>query len=165
MICRLTSESNTHKQGGRGACRRTGMERIITHFSSQYWWGSGCQKWSSAPNLVCFVDGRRALNQLLLFDATIPPALSLLIRVLWLRVASYRSNSREGRVFFQINAKLRRNKLYEPANTIHRTTKWMKQVVSSKPWVSILPALPAGEVENRNGNPSSIPLAVTCCGN
>lgn len=44
------------------------------------------------PNVVCFVDDGRALNQLLLFDAAISP-LPLLKKVLWLWVVSFRSNS------------------------------------------------------------------------
>lgn len=63
-------------------------------------------KVNSTPNLVCFVDGRRALNQLLLFDATIPPTLPLFNRVLWLRVASYRSNSIEGAGVFSNKCKI-----------------------------------------------------------
>lgn len=113
-------------------------------------------KVNSTPNLVCFVDGRRALNQLLLFDATIPPTLPLWTGCCGLGPHLTGLNQQRGLGFFQINAKLRRNKLNKPANTIYRTTKWMKQIVSSKPWVSILPA---GEVENRSGNISSISIS------
>lgn len=117
-------------------------------------------------NLICFVDGGRALNQLLLFDAAISPPLCLF----WTRHCGLGLRLRglilqRGLGFFQVNAKSgRNNKLYKPANATNRTTKWMKQVISSKPRVSILHCQQEGWII-RNGNSSSIPLAVTNYGN
>lgn len=166
IICHLTSESKAHKQGVQWCLQenRHGKSNHTLFFATLVGIRLLKVKLNTKSSLFCW--WQESINSCCFLMPTFLPPCPFWSGYCGLGLQLIGLIQQRELGFFQIifSKKLRRNKLYKLANTINRTTKCMKQAISSKPWVSILPAPPAGEVENRNGNPSSIPLAVTCCG-